>query len=405
MENSIRNSYDQGASELENHSESPTTYSLNILNQSGTSFYDDLSNFIDQFLPVLFSGAQQYTEDYIAYMHTAKAEPFRSKNEYVLEFLIIGILWNEYSFHSQRSSRLIVLIASLLYKIRSLNSIFKSASDCLRGFLVHMLLHAPSDDIVVPGGKSFHRLILWLEATGEFTEETKRLMQWYLHISTFDSDKQKQFLTDCSKLAITFKSSAKSFLGKYTANIASFVKDVPARNRNSENRIFCGRSEIEYHMNMFAAEVMNRQFRDEFIGHKNKVVLLPTCMRKQSQKICKAYNDGETLLCARCNTSCTIHILSKKLAKHGVQCSLVPHSSDFSRFLKRWQNSTDTALVGVACVLNLLRGGYEMRRLLIASQCVFLDFSGCKKHWHSMGIPTSLNQTQLNFILGIDETE
>jgi uncharacterized protein len=83
------------------------------------------------------------------------------------------------------------------------------------------------------------------------------------------------------------------------------------------------------------------------------------------------------------------------MKKHKVKCYLIPHSSDFSRFLKKWENNTDTALVGVTCILNLLTGGYEMKRLNIASQCVFLDYCGCKKHWDNDERPTTLNLQEL----------
>ncbi len=36
-----------------------------------------------------------------------------------------------------------------------------------------------------------------------------------------------------------------------------------------------------------------------------------------------------------------------------------------------------------------------MRELNIPSQCVPLDFCGCKKHWHNEGIPTKLNLSRL----------
>jgi uncharacterized protein len=36
-----------------------------------------------------------------------------------------------------------------------------------------------------------------------------------------------------------------------------------------------------------------------------------------------------------------------------------------------------------------------MKRLNIASQCVFLDYCGCKKHWDNDGTPTTLNLQQL----------
>jgi len=49
----------------------------------------------------------------------------------------------------------------------------------------------------------------------------------------------------------------------------------------------------------------------------------------------------------------------------------------------------------VACPLHLISGGLELRKLNIAAQCVFLDYCGCKNHWHQDGIMTDMNSRQL----------
>ena len=151
-------------------------------------------------------------------------------------------------------------------------------------------------------------------------------------------------------------------------------------------------------MNMFAAEVMNREFRRGFAAAEKKVVLLPACMSHPGRGSCRAAESDGSLACSGCTASCQVNILTKALAPYHVGTSLIPHSSGFSRYLKRWEGA-GTALVGVACVLNLLRGGYEMRGLGIPAQCVFLDYSGCAKHWN--GCATKLSASQLFHVLGI----
>ena len=79
----------------------------------------------------------------------------------------------------------------------------------------------------------------------------------------------------------------------------------------------------------------------------------------------------------------------------GVTVYLVPHSTGFSRWLERWQRVPGCGVTAVACLLNILPGGYEMRARGIASQCVPLDYPGCQKHWRRKGIVTSLNEDRL----------
>jgi hypothetical protein len=81
------------------------------------------------------------------------------------------------------------------------------------------------------------------------------------------------------------------------------------------------------------------------------------------------------------------------------EVQIIPHASNFSRQLEQWKDQTGVGLIASACVLHLLQGGYEMKKLGIPSQCVFLDYCGCKRHWHEEGISTDLNLNQLQCIL------
>ena len=78
---------------------------------------------------------------------------------------------------------------------------------------------------------------------------------------------------------------------------------------------------------------------------------------------------------------------------------MVLHSTGFSRWLQRWQREQGYGVTAVACLLNILPGGYEMRARGIASQCVPLDFPGCQKHWDREGIATAVNEARLVRIL------
>jgi hypothetical protein len=63
----------------------------------------------------------------------------------------------------------------------------------------------------------------------------------------------------------------------------------------------------------------------------------------------------------------------------------------------------DTGVVGVACVLNLISGGWLLDGMGISAQCVLLDYCGCKNHWSRENIPTEINIKQLKKVLDIVE--
>jgi len=54
-----------------------------------------------------------------------------------------------------------------------------------------------------------------------------------------------------------------------------------------------------------------------------------------------------------------------------------------------------TKKIGITCILNLLAGGYEIKRLNISVQCIFLDYCAYKKHSDKNGAATTLNIEQL----------
>lgn len=94
------------------------------------------------------------------------------------------------------------------------------------------------------------------------------------------------------------------------------------------------------------------------------------------------------------------------MRKIGVETVLIKHATDFSKWLKPWANQSQTGLIGTACVLNLLGGGYEMKQMGIPSQCVYLNYSGCKKHWNKTGVPTEINIDRVSKLLSrSDSTE
>jgi hypothetical protein len=242
--------------------------------------------------------------------------------------------------------------------------------------------------------------LLYLYASGDFNEEANRLVLWLNFFKTKDDIYFADSLLTVLNLAEKFTKLASLKLAPFTENVESFQKMNRSKYYNQENRIFVNRPENEYHLNMVAAEILNRSFFDEFHKANTKIVLLPTCMQKNPATCRSSFVDGERK-CVNCNDNCYINTLDTKLKKYGVETRLIPHSSQFSEFLKKWEDNKSVGLVGTACVLNLIKGGYEMRKLNIPSQCVFLDYCGCKNHWHNSGIPTKLNLNRLLKILHV----
>jgi len=317
-------------------------------------------------------------------------------NEYLVEFLMIGVYWNNYSGNALKTGILSKRLLKKLYKQRKRFPKYKSEIDKVRGYLAYTFLEKHRNTCSVRFNiQGLIKLLDWLSATGEFNEEVLRLRNWVAFLKTTDENYTCRLIESSILFAERFSVKGIESLSKYLQNLNYFYQNTLPSYKYREDYFFASRRENEYFLNMFAAEVLNRGLKKGFTETKKKVLLLPTCMRNEPSTGCKAKSDGKELVCAACSTDCNIGKVSSAMKKEGVTSYLIPHSSDFSRFLVKWKECPDTSLIGVACVLNLITGGYEMKRLNISSQCVFLDYCGCKKHWDKEGFATSLNLNQL----------
>jgi hypothetical protein len=214
--------------------------------------------------------------------------------------------------------------------------------DSLRGFLSAHLLYVRSNNPVEITSMSFAKLVKWLNATGEFKEEAARLTNWAFYLATLESEESSAILSKASSFARYFEEQAGIYLGKYTKNVEKFISQEHKNYKYREDYLFTGRSETEYHLNMFGAEVLNRVLKSGFDETENKVLLLPTCMSKPKDGVCRVKSEGLRMSCTKCSNSCEVATIVAEMDKKGVETFLIPHSSSFSKFLEYWQNQSNT---------------------------------------------------------------
>jgi hypothetical protein len=373
----------------------------NLTNRNGNSdpFYLQLEKISNQ---VVKAGREHFQDDILNFRNTRLSQDGvdkKSDNELLLEILMIGVFWNSYKGKWRWNIQLVTPVFNLLYKLRS--TFLKEKVDKFRGRLGSILLDKTPKKNVRFDIDGFNNLMDWLAATGDLKMEVNILKEWSKFLYFDIKRNSNHFLEDASDFAKWFADYSTSHLGNYTGNVSSFLQHNKKRYRGSEDQFFCSRSQVEYHMNMVGAQLMNESLQNEFLATKNKIMLLPTCMVKSSN--CKAVVSGDKLQCSHCTPDCAVSKTTNEMRKAGVETVLIKHSSDFSKWLKPWANQTETGLIGTACVLNLLEGGYEMKQLGIPSQCVFLDYCGCKKHWDKNGVATQINIDRAKQLVNPDE--
>lgn len=317
-----------------------------------------------------------------------------SREENILDLVMMGVLWNTYKHYSGNMSiGFKKPVFMILFKLRSKSAGHKKLLDALRGWLGKKWLLSNAKQHNEISFRKLKRLNLWLESCCEFQGETARISCWIQFLCTRDKKVIKELLLEISWFGEWFQNEAKKAFGIYTQNVLPFIKQKHASYLGREDYFFTGRSEAEYHLNLLAAEIMNRNMRQQFLKTKKKILLLPSCMAQCKE--CKAQVLAVGKVCSHCTPNC--HISKSTLSMHeiGIETRIVDHATGFRASLKQWAHQQETGLIGTACLLNLITGGMEMKKLNIPAQCVFLDYSGCQKHWNSMGVPTNINLEQV----------
>jgi hypothetical protein len=378
-------------------------YSLLNHNENSDQFYHELSLFTDSILYDSEHALGSYASEFRLYLEQSGIKDLPSKNESLIQSIMPGIFWINYEANACGTKGFFIWMLSKLYTGRKKFPSLKNSIDHLRGFIGYKVLrHNPCNPSKI-SLSSYSKLLSWLQATGEFNEEVKKLGLWRQFLLSKEKSYALDFLSDSINYANQFFIKGNKALGEYTKPLENFRQNHSRTYKNREDYFFTSRKENEYYLNMVGAEILNRDLREEFNRTSQKVLLLPTCMRPAANTDCKAVFDGIEYKCMSCSKSCNIGKIAHEMRAYGIPTYLIPHSSGFSKTLAKWQGKKDVSLVGVACVLNLLTGGYEMKNLGISSQCVFLDYCGCKKHWHNSGIPTDLNIQQLHKTLKNDQ--
>jgi len=383
------------------------TYSLRDRQKRSDRYYLDIASFTDEVLAEIDNLAGTWIDDYRVFVQENQFEEARSFDEYAFEFLMMGVYW---LVHGRVACQLDGLPQNLLEKFgrwRKQSDFFKPGIDFLRGILgTRYLISKNHNSKGRPTltKENLTQLLRWMAATGELTEEVKRLRPWKSYLDNLPTHHSDDILKTTITLATWFESHSQERLGIYTQNVSQFLTDRHPQYRWREDIFFCGRQRIEYHLNMVGTEILNKSFRSQFTQTKRKVVILPPCMKAKLESGCKAIETPLGERCMACTPGCRVHQLTKLGEKHGFTVLVMPHDLDvFSGDGNGISGKASTGVVGVSCPLTNVMGGWEMKDLGVPAQGVLLDYCGCPWHWHEDGIPTDINFKQLLKVLGSEK--
>ncbi|MFN7249464.1 MAG: DUF116 domain-containing protein [Anaerobacillus sp.] len=375
------------------------TYSLMENSQvNSDQYYNNITIFTDEVLKEGRISLTPIVDSYHAHVNTSQHQ-----DETILELLILGTLGRVYGKSALKLKKIQHQLLSRVSEIRQKNDRLKPGMNVLKGVMSTVFLSpSPHNDSTPPvqNLQQYNKLILWLEATGEFSNEVKRLRRWEGYLSTLPNKFTSEILKSVWTFANWFEERSAEVLGKYSVNVVDYLDDPKNKKYWREDMIFCNRRRVEYHLNMVGAEIMNRVFMNDFKNTAKKILLLPICITSPSKLKCQSEAYGNKFKCKGCSSKCQVKQLSKLGEKLGFQVMVVPHESSISsNGRKDALFAENTGVIGVACVLNLISGGWMLKDIGIPAQCVLLDYCGCKNHWDNKGIPTCINLNKLQEVI------
>ena len=313
------------------------------------------------------------------FMEYSQKFSFRSDEE-SLEALCIGVYWYLYGTTALDLNSNIHQALANLAEYRRAFPEDKPFIDELRGKLLTKFLFKPferNDEKLTC--ENLNLLINFLEATGDYMDQIP-------HFRNFEHD-----LKDCITLTKWFCQNSRKYLGEYTSNLNEYLENNGSSHLMEEDVIFYHGHELEYHLNMLGAEIMNRIFKEEYEKRPRKAIILPGCMNSNNKK-CQAKEDRLGQVCTFCNPKCNVYRIFKKYSNHEVY--IVSHESTAFKGAKN-EDKDELGIVGITCVLNLISGGWKSANLSIPPQCVLLEHVACKSHWLKEDIYGEINEDML----------
>ena len=302
-------------------------------------------------------------------------------DEESLEALCIGVYWYLYGTTALDLNSNIHKALANLAEYRRAFPEDKPFIDELRGKLLTKFLFKPyTKNNEKLTRENLAMLINFLEATGDYMDQIP-------HFRNFTHD-----LNDCLSLTRWFCKNSRKYLWEYTSTLEKYLENNGTSHLMEEDVIFYHGHELEYHLNMLGAEIMNRIYKADYDKRPRKAILLPSCMNSNNKK-CRAKEERLGHVCTFCNPKCNVYRITKEFSDHEVY--IISHESTAFKGA-RSEDKDELGIVGVTCVLNLISGGWKSKNLSIPPQCVLLEHVACKNHWLDEDIYGKINDDVLN---------
>lgn len=363
-------------------------YTLTSKENDSDKYYNIIKEVCKGVKDLIIKWGDHYINDFMKFIKSNDIEKLRSKEEYSIEFMLIGVFIQEYVDNGRAFKNIPITPFNFLNNLRNKNKKNKVIIDKIRGKLATKVLLRRTHQGDEYSFNDFILLIKWLKATFEFKEEVLRLENWREFFKTKDELYVNHVLGRAIDVSLLLNDIGIKFLGEYTENVEKFTEINSRLHKNKEDIIYCTKGRIQYFFNMVSAEMMNQVYRERYLTSTEKIVFLPSCMRQTEKKCCSVLTN-QGYQCKGCSSKCNVNIIHKLGEEKGFRVFVVEHENNLFNGNRR--REIKTGIIGVACVLNLISGGWKAIRLGFIPQCVLLETCGCKAHWRKRDYMTNIN--------------
>ncbi|MBK6963094.1 MAG: DUF116 domain-containing protein [Bacteroidales bacterium] len=377
-------------------------YSLSGTNGNSENYYTDIDKFGTYLLGEMDRKTGPLADRYSSFISNTFKQEIPSREIVLFEALMLGVFWNTYGGFAAGTGKLAGGFMLHTANLRRQGGIRRKYADVTRGIFAYRLLEKPenSNAFLFPDTTGLKKLILWMEATGEFHHEAKVFSRW---LGFFESESRTYtFINICilRGIATWFKTESLLILGPYTDGVNGFLREAKKGMRFREYKISVIRQRIEYHLNMLGAFVYNSSMRNEFLNCREKVVLLPACMKARASHNCKSLHKDGSETCTGCTNECQVNRIRLLGLVHDFNVEIIGHSSEI--MVNKKYGQSGTGIIGVACAATVIAGGLQLTDKGIAAQCVLLNHCGCR-HWGKETVATSIDINELLFRAGVSK--
>ena len=243
------------------------TYSLRLDQSNSEVYYSVVREFTDEVIQHTSKTLDPIAVDFMKYVKEYGLEDLRKKEEYILELISFGVLWNTYSATALTVRHAPFVLMTKMGEWRKKHQRIKPYIDYWRGILITLFLlpqklNPNSDKLKML--EQIDHLCKWFDATGEFKEQALRFVRWRAFLGTKQFTELQKIFSTIEEFTRWFENRSNKTLGIYTQNVNPFLELSRKSYKWREDRISSTRTRIEYHLNMVGAEIMNRAFKRRF---------------------------------------------------------------------------------------------------------------------------------------------